>query len=333
VTAYIRSLRPLHSLRRFGLVRWVGALALGLAAVGAQAEIAVVLNSQDATVSVIQKAGYQELRRIPVGKEPHHLMQTPAGAELIVASSAGNELVFLDPSTGEVKRRIANIADPYQIGFSPDGKWFVVNALRLNRVDIYAADGFRLVKRIPLRDTPSHMAFNRAGSHVFVTLQESDEIAAIDLARGEIDWRMPIGRQPAGIWMTPDDKHLLVGVMGRDYVDVVDWRARKSVKRIVTAQGAHNFQALGDRRHVLVSNRAANSISVVDQQTLTVVDTFPVPGGPDDMEVSLDGKELWVTNRWARSVSVVDLATRKVVRKISVGRSPHGIFFVNAARE
>jgi YVTN family beta-propeller protein len=51
------------------------------------------------------------------------------------------------------------------------------------------------------------------------------------------------------------------------------------------------------------------------------------------MEVSLDGKELWVTSRWARSVSVVDLATRKVVRKISVGRSPHGIFFVNAARE
>ena len=84
---------------------------------------------------------------------------------------------------------------------------------------------------------------------------------------------------------------------------------------------------------MLVSNRAANSISVIDQETLAVVDTFPVPGGPDDMEVTADGKELWVTNRWARSVSVVDLATRKVVRTISVGRSPHGIFFINAARE
>jgi YVTN family beta-propeller protein len=105
------------------------------------------------------------------------------------------------------------------------------------------------------------------------------------------------------------------------------------VKKIVTAQGAHNFQALGDGRHVLVSNRAADSISVVDQQTLTVVATFSVPGGPDDMEVSRDGKELWVTNRWARSVSVVDLATHKVVRRIPVGRSPHGIFFVHAARQ
>jgi YVTN family beta-propeller protein len=319
--------------RLVSAVRLFGALILGSVATATQAEIAVVLNSQDATVSVIGKSTYAELRRIPVGKEPHHLMQTPGGAELIVASSAGNELLFLDPVTGEVKRRLPNIADPYQIGFSPDRKWFVVNALRLNRVDLYAADGFKLVRRIALRGTPSHMAFDRASTRVFVTLQDSDEIAAIDLARGDVDWRMPVGRQPAGIWMTPDDQHLLVGVMGRDYVEVVDWRARKSVKRIVTAQGAHNFQALGDRRHVLVSNRAANSISVLDQKTLAVVATFPVPGGPDDMEVSGDGRELWVTNRWARSVSVVDLATRKVVRTVSVGRSPHGIFFVNAARE
>ncbi len=315
------------------VVRWFGVLTIGLAACAAHAEIAVVLNSQDATVSVIRKAEYTELRRIPVGKEPHHLMQTPDGAELIVASSAGNELLFLDPSTGDMKRRLTSIADPYQIGFSPDRKWLVVNALRLNRVDLYTADDFKLVERIPLRDTPSHMAFNRAGSHVFITLQESDEIAAIDLVRAEVDWRMPIGRQPAGIWMTADDKHLLIGVMGRDHVEVVDWRTRKRVTRIVTAQGAHNCQALGDKRHVLVSNRAANSISVLDQQTLTVVDTFSVPGGPDDMEVSKDGRELWVTSRWARSVSVVDLATRKVVRKISVGRSPHDIFFVDAARE
>jgi len=325
--------RAFRLLRLSTVTHFVCALLLGAWACGAAAEIAVVLNSQDATVSVISKASYAELRRIPVGKEPHHLMRTPDGSELIVASSAGNELLFLDPATGDVKRRLAKISDPYQIGFSPDRKWFVVNALRLNHVDIYAADGFKLIKRIPLRNTPSHMAFDRASTHVFVTLQESDEIAAIDLSRGEIAWRLPVGRQPAGIWMTPDDKHLLVGVMGRGYVEVVDWRARRSVKQIATAQGAHNFQALGDGRHVLVSNRAANSISVIDQQALMVVDTFPVPGGPDDMEVSADGKEVWVTNRWARSVSVVDLATRKVVRTISVGRSPHGIFFVNAARE
>jgi YVTN family beta-propeller protein len=49
------------------------------------------------------------------------------------------------------------------------------------------------------------------------------------------------------------------------------------------------------------------------------------------MEVTADGKYLWVTQRWIKQVSVVDLAQRAVVDKIAVGRSPHGIFFVNSA--
>ena len=127
---------------------------------------------------------------------------------------------------------------------------------------------------------------------------------------------------------------LLVGVMGSNYVEVIDWRARQSVKKIVTGDGAHNFQARGDGRQVFVSNRVDNSIAIVDQQTLTLVDKFPVPGGPDCMEVSRDGKQLWVTSRFIRQVQVVDLGTKKIVRSIAVGRSPHGVFFkTHAARQ
>jgi DNA-binding beta-propeller fold protein YncE len=36
--------------------------------------------------------------------------------------------------------------------------------------------------------------------------------------------------------MTPDDKYLLVGIMGADYVEVIDWRTQKTVKRIKTGQ-------------------------------------------------------------------------------------------------
>ena len=79
---------------------------------------------------------------------------------------------------------------------------------------------------------------------------------------------------------------------GDDYVEVIDWRERKSVRRIVTGKGAHNFLPLGDGRHVLLSNRMANTVSVIDQQRLAVIDTIYVPGGPDCMELSKDGKQL-----------------------------------------
>jgi YVTN family beta-propeller protein len=305
----------------------------GVVATMVQASVVVVLNSGDASVSLLDQDKRTELRRYEVGKEPHHLMATPDGKTLIVANAASNDLHLLDPVTGEVRKRVRNIADPYQIGFSPDRKWFVANALRLDRVDIYEASGddLRPVKRVPLPRTPSHMIFSADSAFVFVTLQESDEIAAIRLADQSLQWKLKVGRLPAGIWMTPDDRHLLVGVMGEDYVEVIDWRAQKSVKRIVTGKGAHNFRPLGDGRHVFVGNRVAGTVSVIDQSTLAKTADIAVPHGPDCMEVSADRKWLWVTQRWGKSVAVVDIEAGKIAQTIPVGRSPHGIFFINSA--
>jgi YVTN family beta-propeller protein len=314
----------------------LGALALAgwvVVAPPAAAGVVVVLNSGDATISLIDQDTRTEIKRYPVGKEPHHLMATPDGKSLIVANSMSNDLMFLDPKTGEVQRRVRDIPDPYQIGYSPDKKWFVVAGNRLNRIDIYAVNGddLKLVKALSQPKTPSHIAFSADSQQAFVTLQDSDEVVAIRLADSSVLWKMKIGAMPAGIWMTPDDRHLLVGMTGADYVDVIDWRAQKSVKRIPTARGAHNFRPLGDGRHLLVSNRVENSISVVDQTTLEKKYDIPVPGGPDCMEVTADGRLIWVTQRWIKQVAVVDVAQRKVIATIPVGRSPHGIFFDNSA--
>jgi YVTN family beta-propeller protein len=307
--------------------------AMALWASVARANVVVVLNSGDANVSVIDPAARKELRRVDVGKEPHHLMLTPDARSLIVANAASNDLHFIDPADGAIQRRVRNIPDPYQIGYSPDRRWFVANALRLNRVDVYAAEGdtLRPVRQVTLAKSPSHMVFSADSAWVFVTLQDSHEIAAIRLADQSVAWKMKVGDLPAGIWMTPDDKHLLVGVMGRDYVEVIDWHEKKSVKQIKTGKGAHNFRPLGDGRHVFVSNRVDNTISLIDQSTLEKLYDIAVPGGPDCMDVSADGKTLWVTMRWSKKVGVVDIAARKLIDSIPVGRSPHGIFLTHSA--
>jgi len=303
------------------------------AAQAAQANVVVVLNSRDATVQLLDQATGTDQGTFAVGKEPHHLMATPDNKSLIVASSMGNELIFLDPITGKIQRRVTDVLDPYQIGFSPDQKWFVSTALRLDRVDIYQYVNGNLVlsRRVPLPRMPSHIAFDAASTTAFITRQGSDQVSAIDLKTGAVKWTLPVGKLPAGITMTPDNKYLLVGIMGADYVEVIDWRTAKSVKRIKTGMGAHNFRALGDKRHIFVSNRVQNSINIIDQVTLENVGMIPVPGGPDCMELSSDGKTLWVTQRWIKKVAVIDVASRKVVKMIPVGRSPHGVFFANSA--
>ncbi|WP_428718712.1 cytochrome D1 domain-containing protein [Undibacterium curvum] len=309
------------------------AFLVPFAAPAVHANVVVVLNSRDATVSLLDQQTYKEISTFPIGKEPHHLMATPDNKSLIVANAVGDELVFLDPKTGQIQRRISDIPDPYQIGFSPDQKWFVSNSLRLDRVDFYRYDGkdLKLASRVPLAKLPSHMAFDAASTTVFITQQGSDQVSAIDLATQKVKWTIPVGKLPAGIVMTPDDKYLLVGIMGKDYVEVIDWRAQKTVKRIKAGVGTHNFRALGDKRHIFVSNRTSNEINILDQQTLEMVGSIPVPGGPDCMEVSEDGKTLWATLRWIKKVAVVDIPSRKVIKLIPVGRSPHGVYFANRA--
>ncbi|HYX01135.1 MAG TPA: hypothetical protein VE963_03545, partial [Reyranella sp.] len=116
----------------------MAAFALALAASsGARADSVLVLNSEDASYSILSRSQRAEMQRLPVGREPHHLMLTPDGKEVLIGSTATNELLVLDAKTGERRGVQRNIIDPYQLGFSPDGKWFVTVAYRLDHVDIY----------------------------------------------------------------------------------------------------------------------------------------------------------------------------------------------------
>ncbi len=295
-------------------------------------ERVIVLNSGEGTVSIIDRATRKVVESYPVGKEPHHLMPVLGkDDELVIANSASNDLVFLNPLTGEVKRRLPRISDPYQLGYSPDGKWFVSVSLRLDRVDIYAMPNYELKARIATKKTPSHVAFSNDSRFAYVTMQDSDELVAIDLATLKETWRIKIGKTPAGIWMSPQGL-LFIGIMGQDFVQVVDPAKRETVKKIVTGRGAHNVFPMGDGVRVLVSNRVDGTITPVDYKTMTAGKPIKVGRGVDCLEVSADGKEVWATVRWEAKVAVIDMTGAKPIEYIPVGRSPHGIYFKSHAR-
>lgn len=294
-----------------------------------------VLNSLDDSVSVLDVTTWTETRRIATGKQPHHLYMTPDEKSVIVANALSDSLTFIDPKTAEVQRTVRGILDPYHLRFSPDMKWFVTAANRLNHIDIFRWDGsnMTLAKRVSTGKTPSHLWIDSKSSTVYSTMQDSDELIALDLQTQAIKWRIKTGKMPADLFGTAEDKRVLVALTGSDAVEVYDVSGAQPVriKVIQTGLGAHAFRALGDGRHVLLSNRVANTISKIDLQTLEVVGSFAVPGGPDCMEVTRDGKQLFVSSRWARKLSVIDLASGKLVRQVNVGKSPHGVWTLDHA--
>ena len=223
-----------------------------------------VLNSLDASVSVIDPVRWVETARIPTGKEPHHLYLTPDEKSLVVANALGDSLTFLDPRTAQVQRVVRDISDPYHLRFSPDMKWLVTAANRLDHVDFYRWDGQQptLAKRVTTAKTPSHLWIDARSTTVYSTMQDSDELVAIDLATQVITARVRTGAMPADVYGSPDGKRLYIGLTGSDSVEVFDISAGppRNMALIKTGKGAHAFRGAGDKRHLYVSNRVANTI-------------------------------------------------------------------------
>ncbi len=299
-----------------------------LLAMPAHAEpLAFVLNSADASISEIDVDTHREVRRVPVLREPHHMALTPDGKSLVVGDTAGNALFYLDPDTGAMQRQIT-VSDPYQVSFSPDGHWFTVAGLARNQVDIYDAATMHLLHRVPARAMPSHINYAPDSSVVYVTLQDTDSLIAIDTRSGAVLWTAKVGKTPAGVlW---HDGALLVGDMGSDHIAVVDPASGAVERTVRTGRAAHNLFISPDGRALYVTNRVSGTISELDPTTLAVRRTFSVPGGPDDISFGPDGT-IWASLRWRQHVALINPQTGDYTT-IATGRSPHGIWLNTGPR-
>jgi len=295
----------------------VGALSPGAKA----AHLAFVINSNDASVSVIDVDTQTEVKSIPMLREPHHMALSPDHRSLLVGDTAGNTMFFLDPRTGDVQKQLP-MSDPYQLVFSPDGRYLTVAGLARAQIDIYDAATMHLLHRIPAAKMPSHINYSPDSSRVFVSLQETDSLMAIATGTGQVLWTSKVGKTPAGVlW---HDGKLLVGIMGANHVAVVD-PADGHVERVIpTGRGAHVLFVPPDQKVIYVTNRVDGTISVLDPKSLNVLRTLKIAGGPDDIDFAPDGR-LWATLRWRQEVAVIDPQTG-AEQTIRVNRSPHGIW-------
>jgi DNA-binding beta-propeller fold protein YncE len=283
--------------------------------------LAFIVNSGGASISLVDMSAEKEVRRVPVLREPHHVALSPDGKSLLLGDTVGNEMLFFDPATAALQKRMP-VADPYQLAFSPNGRFLVVNGLARNQVDVYDAASMALLKRFPIASMPSHLDYAPDSSRVFVSLQGTDSLAAIDLDRLAVLWVAKVGKTPAGVlW---HEGKVLVADMGTDYVAEVDPADGRVADRIHTGKGAHNLFLSPDRKIIWVNNRVGGTTTALDAATLTPIRSYAIPGGPDDIAFAPDGR-LWITRRFAEKVAVLDPKTGDY-QTIDVGRSPHGLF-------
>ena len=319
--------------------------ANALSGVAARARpLVYVPNSHDGTVTVIDPRRYRVVRTFATGALPQHVVPSHDLTRLWVANNRGNSLTPIDPATGREGTSVP-VADPYNLYFTPDGRFAIVVAERRRRLDFRDATTMALVQSVALGcKGVDHMEFTGDGRFAVATCEFSGQLVKVDLETRTVIGYLtldPGGLDSAGmpqdIRSSPDGRVFYVADMKANGVYLVDPAGFRRLGFIATGRGTHGIYPSRDGRFMYVTNRGWNttaggrrgpgSVSVLDPRTRRVVATWPVPGGgsPDMGNVSADGKELWVSGRYDEEVYVFDTETGQLTHRIKVGREPHGL--------
>jgi len=304
-----------------------------------------VPNRKSNTVSVIDPGTMQVVDTFDVGLNPQHVVPSWDLKTLWVTNNAEGRadgtLTPIDPLTG--KRRGPDIAvdDPYNMYFSPDGKFAIVVAEARKRLDFLDPRTMERQFSIPLPECAgvNHADFSIDGKFAIFTCEFQGSLVKIDLVNHSVMGSLALsgGGMPQDIRVSPDGRTFYVAEMMRGGVYTIDPYSFTETGFIPTGIGTHGLYPSRDGTRLYVANRGQDhvgnntrngpgSVSVIDFATNAVVVTWKIPGGgsPDMGNVSIDGGTLWLSGRYDDVVYAINTLTGDV-RKIPVEQEPHGL--------
>jgi YVTN family beta-propeller protein len=312
-----------------------------------------VPNSGSDTVDVIDPATFKIVGHFDVGRQPQHVTPSHDLKSLWVLNNLSDTLTRIDPRTGEKKETI-HVKDPYNMYYTPNGKYAIVVAEREKRLDFYDAQTMKLEHQLPVPCRGvDHMDFTANGRELIASCEFSGELVKVDVESRRVigtlklpvegvakgirkgtrihhgGGRMPVenDRMPQDVKTSPDGKLFYVADMMADGVHVIRPDTFTVVGFIPTGKGAHGLYPSRDAKLLYCSNRDEGTVSIIDFATQKIVNTWklPAPASPDMGGVSADGKTFWLSGRYTGEVYAIDTTSGQLVARIKVGKGPHGL--------
>jgi YVTN family beta-propeller protein len=312
-----------------------------------------VPNSGSDTVDVIDPTTYKIIDHFAVGHQPQHVTPSYDLKTLWVLNDLGDSVTKIDPATGK-KGETVHVEDPYNMYYTPDGKYAIVVAEAKRKLDFLNPQTMKLEHAldVPCRGV-DHMDFSADGRYLIASCEFSGTMLKVDVAKQSLIGELKLPHQnmshdpkhhldeeyvkegvnpanqgmPQDVKLSPDGKVFYVADMLADGVHEIDGDAFKVVGFVPTGKGAHGLYASRDSRVLYVSNRGEGSVSLISFAERRVVTTWKFPGGgsPDMGGVSTDGKVLWLSGRYNAEVYAIDTTTGSLLARIKVGKGPHGL--------
>ncbi|MEV6523919.1 beta-propeller fold lactonase family protein [Longispora sp. NPDC051575] len=305
-------------------------------AVAGARELVYVPHNGSHDVWVIDPKTYQVIDRFDAGREPQHVVPGYDMRTLYATADEipGGTLTPIDPKTGR-PGEVIHVQDPYNLYFTPDGKYAIVVAEAYKRLDFYEYPSWRPHKKLSVPECAgvNHMDFTADGKRALVTCEFANRMIVLDVATMEQVASFALDQVPNGMpqdsRLSPDGKRFYVADMHANGVYVFDGDATKQIGFIPTGQGAHAVYFSRDSKRMFVTNRGEGTIVVLDPVTGDKLGKWTIPGGgsPDMGALSADGTQFWVSGRYHNEVYVFDTTSGELLRRIPVGSGPHGLTY------
>ncbi len=273
--------------------------------------------------------------------------QSAAGSDLVfVTNEFSGDLSIVKGSTGQVVGTYPLGKRPRGIKFSPDGRLLYValsgspvappgtDESKLPPPD-HSADGIgmfdiasrRLVGVVRGISNPEQLAVSREGLIYAGSEAESAVVILDPQTRGAVA-SIPVGDEPEGVALSPDERFLYVAVEGENKVAVIDVAGRRVIARVAVGLRPRSVAFSPDGARAYVTDELQGAVTEMDGRTHQVLQTISIPGKgakPMGVAVSPDGSKVYVTTGREGSLVAIDAKSGAPAPPLAVGQRPWGV--------
>ncbi len=300
-----------------------------------------VTNSAGDDVTVIDVATNKPIGRIEVGLHPHGIA-VPASQDMVYVTIEGTtpgQLLWIDPFTDKIVKRMPIGPAPNQLAVTPDGKFGYIPC-RDGYYEVVDLAKAEIIERIFTGGRPHNTVCSPDGKRMYLApMGAPKKVTIVDVATHKPLGEIPFSNVVRPVAVSKDEKRFYAEVDGLVGIEVADVDSRKMIHRI-PAELAEEHRKVASRSHGLGIRPDQKEIWECDVEHYEVhvyditgekprqIATIPIGSRIYWLTFSPDGKTCYVSARGASAVAVVDTETKKIVARVAVGKEPKRLIVV-----
>jgi len=246
----------------------------------------------------------------------------------LVTAETENELLAVNPWSGQVLRRVHVPADPENVAATGDAPVVVVSTrgAAVTLLDWRTLEPLAVIHGFGSPHIPAIAADHR---HAYVTDDARGQLDVVDLTTRAVTRRVTVGPRahhlavdPAGnsVWVAlGETAHTIV------ILDTSHTARPKVIRRLHSPVAVHDLAFAPDGAGVWITSATAPYVTIVAASTGKQIRRIRAGPAPQHLAFDPSGRYAYITSGYGGSIEQVSVATGRILRRTAV---PYGSFNV-----